>query len=126
LCDVLVVEDQAVVRMVLVDMLEDEGLKVKEAASPDEAYSAAQEPSGGAVLLTAIDLGVPDTDGFAVADQVRRILPGVQVLYVSGRPWLLSKRTRSLGERVLAKPFSKAQLLHEVILLLNRRHAQPD
>jgi CheY-like chemotaxis protein len=64
LCDVLIVDDQEIVRMVLVGMLEDEGLRVKEAASSNEAFSVAQEPSDCALLLTNMDLGVPESNGF--------------------------------------------------------------
>lgn len=66
-CDVLVLEDEALVRMVVVAILEGDGLHVREAATPGEAMDAIVQPPGCSLLVTDIDLGVPGVDGFSVA-----------------------------------------------------------
>ncbi|WP_159347977.1 response regulator transcription factor [Roseomonas harenae] len=127
MCDVLVVDDEDTVRMVLVDMLEDEGLSVRDATTVDEAIKAAQEPPGCAVLVTDVDLGAPGVDGFSLAESVRKYVPEVPVLFVSGRPWTLNGRATASNERALAKPFGKAELIAAVQALLElRRQRHPD
>jgi DNA-binding response OmpR family regulator len=124
MCDVLVVEDEDTVRMVLVDLLEDDGLQVREAATAAEAITFAQKPPGCSVLITDIDLGAPDVDGFGLAESVRRHVPEMPVLFVTGRPWLLNNRPSAPHERALAKPFGKAELIAAVRALLRLRPQQ--
>jgi DNA-binding response OmpR family regulator len=123
--DVLVVDDEDTVRMVLVELLEDEGFQVREAATAAEAIIFAQEPPGCSVLLTDIDLGAPDVDGFGLAENVRRHDPEMPVLFVSARPWLLNDRPPAPHERALAKPFGKAELAAAVRALLCWRQRLP-
>ncbi|MBB5696342.1 response regulator [Muricoccus pecuniae] len=119
MCDVLVVEDQAIVRMVLVDMLEDEGLAVREAATPEDALRFMEGPAGCSVLVTDIDLGVAGMDGFVVAARGRHHTPDLSVLFLSGRPSHFNGRSYSEKERTLIKPFRREELLTAVRALLS-------
>ena len=118
MCDVLLVEDQEVVRMVLLDMLEDDGFAVREAATPWEALRIAEEPAGCSLLVTDIDLGVSEMDGFAIATRLQHKMPGMPVLFVSGRPGHFAGRSCAANERVLVKPFSRVDLISAVRALL--------
>jgi two-component system OmpR family response regulator len=117
-CEVLVVDDLECVRTILCEMLEDDGLEVWGAATPEEALALARQHPECSVLVTDIDLGSPDVDGFGLAKEVRGIMPGIPVVFVSGRPWLLDRRPLSSNERALAKPFQKAALVCAVRDLL--------
>jgi CheY-like chemotaxis protein len=126
LCDVLVVEDQSFVRMVVVDMLEDEGLNVREAGTPDEALRIGKDMPSCSLLVTDIDLESPDMDGFGVAEALRRRVPGMPAVFVSGRPWLLQKRALEAYERALAKPFTQAELVDAVRALMRSLPGHPE
>jgi len=103
----------------MVEMLEDDGLTVWSVASPDAARAAAREAPGCTVLVTDIDLGVPGENGFDVAAAMCRLLPGLSVVFVSGRPWVLDAHPPARHERRLAKPFRQAELVRVVRELLD-------
>ena len=123
MCDVLILDDEEVVRSVLVDLLEDQGLHVRAVGSPAEALNIALMPDGCTLLLTDVDLGVRDIDGFGVAERVRQVRPGLPVLFISGRPWKLAEHQATENDRLLAKPFRMSALLGAVQQLLARVEA---
>jgi DNA-binding response OmpR family regulator len=114
---VLIVEDEVLVRMFAVDVLEDAGFKVEQAASGKEALQkfAALKGTLAAVI---IDLGLPDCSGDEVATEIRGQQASLPILIASGRS------ERELKERfandaaiaVLGKPFTEPMLLE----VLNR------
>ena len=80
---VLVVEDEPLVRMYAVDVLEDAGLSVVEAADADAALAVLEQRSDIAVLFT--DVRMPGAlDGFALARIVNERWPGIMILITSG------------------------------------------
>ena len=120
MCDVLILDDEEVVRSVLVDLLEDQGLAVRAVGSPTEALDIALMPKGCTLLLTDIDLGVREIDGFGVAERARQVRPDMPVLFISGRPWKLAEYQATENDRLLAKPFRMSALLCAVQQLLAR------
>ncbi|MDG3577818.1 PAS domain S-box protein [Rhizobium sp. YJ-22] len=78
---VLVVEDDALIRMNTADMLADLGHACLEAASGDEALKLLESNSVD-VLLT--DLGLPGMDGETLARQVRQTWPAVAIVFATG------------------------------------------
>lgn len=66
---ILVVEDDAVLRGVLIVALRSHGYEVKPAANGQQALNAIEARTPDAIIL---DLGLPDVDGFEVAAAVRR------------------------------------------------------
>jgi DNA-binding response OmpR family regulator len=106
---VLLVEDDALLRMALTDTLDAEGIQVSGLANAEDALillGAGQIPD---VLVTDVGLGV-GLNGFDLADMARARHPGVEVILISGsRP---DARSRPLHrhERFLHKPFDTATL----------------
>ena len=82
---VLVVEDEALVRMTLVDVLEDAGFKVIEAAHADEAIKVLRAVSGIHAMVTDVEMPRGSFNGFELARQVRASRQDVGVLIASGR-----------------------------------------
>ncbi|UPG72437.1 response regulator [Roseomonas gilardii subsp. gilardii] len=123
MCDILVVDDDELVRATLSSILEMEGWCIREAASPDEA-TVVTESENCRVLITDINLGTPQ-DGFDVAAQLRRRRPGLPVVYVSGRPWVFDGRQLHQDERALAKPFRAEDLTRTVRELLRLVNVNP-
>lgn len=112
--EVLVVEDEALVLMLLRDVLEDAGLEVATAPDAARAFSALDGPAARArVLVTDLNLG-PGPDGFAVAAEARRRLPALRIVYATGNPDLLRRDALPEGDRIWSKPFDAFALAAEV------------
>ncbi|MGW8280230.1 response regulator [Sphingomonas aurantiaca] len=81
---VLVVDDEPFIRMNAMDMLEDAGFSVLEAADADDALSVlAKHPEIG-VLFT--DINMPGTmDGLDLARRVHELRPAVHLIITSGK-----------------------------------------
>ncbi|HEU4654274.1 MAG TPA: PAS domain S-box protein [Steroidobacteraceae bacterium] len=79
---ILVVEDEALVRMYLSDLLEQLGFSVVETGTVRDALGAMERNP----LLAAafIDVGLPDGNGLELAAQIRERYPHVKVVVASG------------------------------------------
>jgi CheY-like chemotaxis protein len=115
--DVLVVEDEALVRILICDCLLDEGLTVADTWNSECALGiAARRLATEAVLVTDLNLGPRELNGLDLAAEIRRRLPGIGVVYVTGNPEWVTDRGRPLEpwERLVAKPFLPSQLVAAV------------
>ena len=82
---VLVVEDEALVRLVAATHLTDQGFSVTEATSADEAVFFLQ--AGSLAMLVFSDIQMPGSmDGVELAHWIARERPELKVLLTSGRP----------------------------------------
>jgi nitrogen-specific signal transduction histidine kinase/CheY-like chemotaxis protein len=117
---VLVVEDEAALREVTRRILARNGYQVITAATGPEALEIARYHRGDIHLLVT-DVVMPHMLGKEVAEQVLRINPRTQVLYMSGyaRPVLASQGRLEPGVALVEKPFSEADLLAKVGQVLN-------
>jgi signal transduction histidine kinase/FixJ family two-component response regulator len=79
---VLLVEDDALVRLSTIDMIEALGHDVLEAASAEAALKLIESVDGVDVLFT--DVGLPDMSGSALASELRRRHPGLKVVLATG------------------------------------------
>jgi CheY-like chemotaxis protein len=115
---VLVVEDEALLRMMVCDILQDAGFTVAEAGDAAEALGALVAASEGypSVLVTDISMG-QGSDGLVLAAAARRVRPGLPVVYVTANPERLAGRCFGPDERLLAKPFDPDALVREVVSL---------
>ena len=118
--NVLLVEDDPLVREVLVEGLADAGLLVTHAETAEDVLSLADGLPGPAVLVT--DINLPGSDGFALAAAARQRWAGLRVVFISGRPMNLDGNLLDPRDVFLAKPFTAA-LLAEVIVRLGEREA---
>ena len=105
MCDVLLLEDDDLVRELLVEVLETEGFEVAAFSTAQEALGRIEGLPPCRVLATDIDLGTPEYDGFRVARQARAICANLPVLYLSGRPSNWNDRDFGPCEEFLSKPF---------------------
>ena len=118
--DVLLVEDEPMIREMLAEDLMDAGLDVIGAPSAKAALGAAgQADRPPLVLVTDINLG-GGMDGFALAEEVRRRWPGVGVVVMTGRPSNLGGRRPDPREVCLVKPFGPPRLAAAVHELMGR------
>ena len=107
---VLIAEDEALIRLDLKEMLEEEGYEVvAEVGDGQQAVERATELSPDLVIL---DIQMPVLDGLAAAEQIAsaRIAPVIVLTAFSQRE--LVERARDAGAMAyLVKPFSKNDLV---------------
>ena len=116
---VLVAEDEALIRLDLVEMLREEGYQVVgEAGDGEEAVRLAGELRPDLVIL---DVKMPKMDGIEAASVIakERIAPVVILTAFSQRD--LVERARDAGAMAyLVKPFAKRDLVPAVELAMSR------
>ena len=102
---VLVVEDDPHVRMMLDELLHDQGLDVWLAPDDLTAYQVlSQEAKRFSVLLTDVNLGAGN-DGFDVARRARGLNADIEVIFMSGFP-VDQRRFSREGGVFLTKPLN--------------------
>jgi len=109
---VLVVEDEAALREVTKRILTRNGYQVITAASGPEALAFA-DGFPGEIHLLVTDVVMPNMLGKEVAERMRAVKPGIEVLFMSGyaRPVLASQGRLDPNVALVEKPFSEASLL---------------
>jgi two-component system, NtrC family, response regulator AtoC len=109
--EVLVVDDDADIRELLIEHLRGRGFRVASAAD-GRAAIAAVERSPGHFSLILTDLQLPGADGLAVLRAAKQLNPGVHVVIITGYASLDSaiEAVRSGAYDYLTKPFSLGQL----------------
>lgn len=109
---ILLVEDEALIRLVLAEELVLAGFEVCEAEDGTQAANLIQTPPAAFTLLIT-DIHMPGgLDGIQVAHLMRARFPRVPITYITGRPDALDRLGR-LGatETLLPKPFAPSSLL---------------
>jgi PAS domain S-box-containing protein len=116
---VLVVEDEAQVRHITVSMLKARGYRVLEAATCQDAFSAATTEEAIDLLVTVVVM--PDLSGPELATRIRTVHPGIRVLLVSGYSADAVARhgVDGAAPSFLQKPFTGHQLATKVREVLN-------
>lgn len=106
---VLVVEDESLVRLIAVDMLEDAGFPVLQAATADAAWAILERAEEVGVLFTDIDMP-GSMDGLTLAARVRARWPHIRLVVTSGR---VRPGTDALPDAgcFLPKPYGRSDLL---------------
>ncbi|WP_090561792.1 PAS domain-containing protein [Belnapia rosea] len=115
---VLVVDDDAAVRLVTVTLLRDLGYEVLEAAGSDAALI--QAVASERLDLVVSDVTMPGGDGPEFITRLLVERPGVPVVYVSG----YADRYPLEADKVLAKLFTPAELGLRVLQALGRIRPQ--
>ena len=112
---ILVVEDDAIVRMLIVDVLEELEFKVLEADGSETAIPLLADTSSTIDLLMT-DVGLPGMNGRELAEKARELRPLLPILFASGYAENLE-----LGHnmQVISKPFSIDQLRDKVKNILS-------
>jgi PAS domain S-box-containing protein len=80
---ILVVEDDEMVRILASAMLQDLGYEVLVAENPEHCARLAREHRGPIHLLLT-DVVMPEMNGKELSEQLRLLLPGLKVLFMSG------------------------------------------
>src|SRR5947209_2051219 len=110
--NVLVVEDEMVLRMRAVDIVEDAGFTAVEAVNADEALSILESRSDISLLFS--DIQMPGSmDGLKLAHAVHDRWPSIKIILVSGKI-KLSDAERPADSRFFGKPLEVKQMIAEL------------
>ncbi len=115
---VLLVEDDALVRACLREVLDELGDQVSDAASAAEALERMVAEGMPDVLVTDLQLG-PGLDGLALIAAARQRWPGVRAVLISGTD--IEEPVLDPGDRFLRKPFDVDTLAHTMAELIGSR-----
>jgi two-component system, response regulator PdtaR len=112
---ILVVEDDLLVRDMIVEILKEAGFAAYEAANAEEALRALAK---GHIDTVVSDIDMPgEIDGVGLARRIGELKPEVGVILTSGR----SGHALPPRARFLAKPFTARHLLQSVAALSDER-----
>jgi nitrogen-specific signal transduction histidine kinase len=111
---VLVVEDDAAVRLIITDVLEELGYRHLEAPDGMKALPILQ--SGERIDLMVTDVGLPKMNGRQLAEMARAARPTLKILFVTGYAEKAAVRHGFLepGMAMLMKPFTLDSLANKV------------
>lgn len=120
---ILIIEDEAPMRMALADVLEGEGYRAPTAPDGVVGLRKAVDEKPDLILL---DVMMPKLDGFAVCAELRRLGHVTPVLMLTAKGQI-EDRVNGLdvgADDYLVKPFSTEELLARVRALLRRTQRQ--
>jgi PAS domain S-box-containing protein len=118
---VLVIDDEPLLRMLILDVLDENGYRALEAADGPGGLKILQSDVRIDLLIT--DVGLPGgMNGRQVADAARKLRPGLKVLFVTGyaENALIGHGHLEPGMQVLTKPFPVATLGQRIRDLIQR------
>jgi two-component system, response regulator PdtaR len=121
---ILIAEDEAIIRLDLKEMLEEEGLDVVgEASDGEAAIRLARELDPDLVIM---DIKMPGMDGLAAAEHiVSEDLGAVLILTAFSQRDLVQRAAEAGAMAYLVKPFQKSDLMPAIEIAI-ARHAELD
>lgn len=112
---VLIVEDEALIRMSAVHMVEDAGFVAIEAGNADEAITILESRSDITAVFT--DINMPGSiDGLKLAHAIRGRWPPIHLVITSGLQSPFENEMPANG-RFIQKPYAAEQLVAELTKL---------
>lgn len=118
---ILVVEDDGLMRELMVEVLETEGFAAEGAEGPVKAIERVR--SGQPPDLVITDVVMPVMSGFALAKALEEVAPGIRVLFMSGYTdqVLADRGELTEDDPFIRKPFGNDRLIEKVHELLAHR-----
>jgi len=107
---ILLVEDEVLVRELAFEDLSDEGFEVRTAGNGEDALALLREARFD-LLFT--DIRLPGkVDGWQIAAEGKRLIPGLKVIYATGLGD--DENQLGIGDGYLPKPYSKDMVLRQL------------
>jgi DNA-binding response OmpR family regulator len=115
---VLVVEDEPVIRDLIIEVLQDLGYRALEAADGVAGLKVLQSKKRIDLLVT--DVGLPGLNGRQLADQARVRRPGLKVLFITGyaENATIANGFLDPGMEMITKPFAVEALATKIKTIL--------
>ncbi len=123
--NILIVEDEPILRMVLADHLAELGYRTIEAADGEAALPILADDTDLLLMITDVDM--PGVDGRGLAAEARRLRPGLGIVFVSGDAGAMPlwPGYDAARMRAVMKPFRAAELAVAIKDLAPRSSMEP-
>jgi CheY-like chemotaxis protein len=122
---VMVVEDEAVVRILVVELLHELGYQVQDYPDAVPALDVLHSPQRIDLLVT--DIGLPGMNGRQLADVARTIRPDLKVLFMTGYAENAAIASGFLepGMALITKPFALDAMSARVREMVSKARRTP-
>jgi PAS domain S-box-containing protein len=112
---VLIADDDPGVRKITASILEQFGYQVLQAGDGEDTLRQTKQHDGP-IHLVLLDVIMPKTDARRLAEEIRRSVPSVRILFTSGytADFIVSKGLLDEGVPVVTKPVSPKDLLRKI------------
>lgn len=119
---ILIVDDAAFMRMMLKNILVQEGYEVVEAGSAAEALARYQEVKPD---LVTMDITMPDKDGITAVKEIKQIDPRARVIMCSamGQQGMVMDAIQAGAQDFIVKPFKSERVLEALQKVLQKTPA---
>jgi PAS domain S-box-containing protein len=116
---VLVIEDEPVVRSVVLEMLAEQGYRTLEAVDGPSGLRILR--SNARIDLLVTDVGLPGVNGRQVADQARETRPDLKILFITGyaESAAISDGFLQPGMEMITKPFDLDHLAQRIRAMIS-------
>ena len=115
---ILVIDDEALIRMVIRQLLESAGYEVREAGNGEEGVQFCRQSPPE---LVAVDIQMPGKSGLDVIRELHRGFPGIKIIAMADyRSSILSTIKKLRVDYTFVKPFSMQEFLEVVEELLGK------
>lgn len=118
MANILLAEDEEVLRMLVVDTLEDEGYTIDEACDGEEAYDLIKKNSYDLIIL---DFMMPVYSGLELIEMIRKDQNKTKIMMLSAKSQT-SDQQKVLdagADYFMSKPFSPLQLVDRIEEILS-------
>jgi len=118
----MVIEPEVLIRMTIAEFLRECGFKVVEGVVAEDVRTVLD--AGGHLDIVFCEVRLPgNTDGFALAKQLRNAHPEIDVILTSGIAGAAEKSTDLCAEGPLKKPYEPKEVAARIHRLLERRRS---
>jgi DNA-binding response OmpR family regulator len=119
---IMVIEPEVLIRMTIAEFLRECGFKVVEGVVAEDVRTVLD--AGGHLDIVFSEVRLPgNTDGFALAKQLRNAHPEIDVILTSGIAGAAEKSTDLCAEGPLKKPYQPKEVAARIHRLLERRRS---
>jgi DNA-binding NtrC family response regulator len=119
---IMVIEPEVLIRMIIAEFLRDCGFKVIEGVVAEDVTTVIDSGAHLDIVFSEVRLA-GKTDGFALAKQLRKSHPEIDVILTSGIAGAAEKSTDLCAEGPLKKPYEPSDVASRIHLLLERRRS---
>jgi DNA-binding response OmpR family regulator len=115
---ILLAEDEEVLRMLVVDTLEDEGYRIDEACDGEEAYNLIKDNSYDLIIL---DYMMPVYTGLELIEMIRNDNNQTKIMMLSAKSQTLDQQKvlEAGADYFMTKPFSPMKLIERIEEILS-------
>jgi DNA-binding NtrC family response regulator len=125
MASILIVDNEEIIRKMLIRMLQADGHEVEQADGASQARAILERKPIDLILM---DIYMPEMNGLALMKSINDTYPGIQTILISGRHSMDAEKTaRQFGAYTfLKKPFTRRELLKIVKNALDNKKKSPD